>query len=200
MTEGGGSGGLPPALFLQNPFAIVLRLCRGYDCPSDRREQDWRISVRRVRRRATVISCRRWAAGDANALSAFYDRHSPLVYATCVRMLGDRTTADELLVDIFQELWERAGQYDVTRANPVTFLLTLTRTRAIDRRRSTNKRSNLKLATGDQTSNKPDPSPSGLDEVIAGENVQIVRKALAALNPDQRRAIECAYYEGSESQ
>jgi len=87
------------------------------------------------------------AAGDAGALAAFYDRHSPLVYATCVRMLGDRTTADELLVDIFHEFWQRASLYDAAKSNPVTFLLTLTRSRAIDRRRTIGKRSNLKLAT-----------------------------------------------------
>ncbi len=136
------------------------------------------------------------AAGDATALSVFYDRHSPLVYATCVRMLGDRTTADELLIDIFHELWQRASQYDATRSNPVTFLLTLTRSRAIDRRRGMNKRSELKLATEAQTENQPDPQTDTLDGVIADENVRIIRKALAGLEPDQRRAIECAYYDG----
>jgi len=136
------------------------------------------------------------AAGDATALSTFYDRHSPLVYATCVRVLGDRTTADELLVDVFHELWQRASQYDAARANPVTFLLTLTRSRAIDRRRTMNKRSNLKLASEDQTLNQADPHPTVLDESIAGESAAKVREALATLDPAQRQAIECAYYDG----
>jgi len=136
------------------------------------------------------------AAGDASALSVFYDRHSPLVYATCVRMLGDRTTADELLVDIFQEVWHRASQYDVTRANPVTFLLTLTRSRAIDRRRMMNKRSNLKLAGEDQAAEQADPRRGALDDVIASENALIVQKALAEPEPAQRQAIEAAYYDG----
>ncbi len=136
------------------------------------------------------------AAGDATALSAFYDRHSPLVYATCIRMLGDRATADELLVDIFHELWQRAGQYDATRANPLTFLLTLTRSRAIDRRRGMNKRSNLKLATEAQSLNQPDMHAGALEGVIADENARMIRKALADLDPDQRQAIECAYFDG----
>jgi len=136
------------------------------------------------------------AAGDAGALSAFYDRHSPLVYATCVRMLGDRTTADELLVDIFHEFWQRASLYDAAKSNPVTFLLTLTRSRAIDRRRTIGKRSNLKLATESQTTNAADQHPTALDGVIASENAGIVREALSLLDPEQRRAIECAYYDG----
>lgn len=136
------------------------------------------------------------AAGDASALSIFYDRHSPLVYATCVRMLNDRATADELLVDVFHELWQRASQYDVTRSNPVTYLLTLTRSRAIDRRRSMGKRSNLKLAGEDAASDKADPRPTAADAVEINENAAIVRKALESLDPAQRRAIECAYYDG----
>ena len=136
------------------------------------------------------------AAGDASALSIFYDRHSPLVYATCVRMLSDRATADELLVDVFHELWLRAPQYDVTRSNPVTFLLTLTRSRAIDRRRSMGKRSNLKLAGEEAASQTADPRPTAAEAVVANENAAIVRKALESLEPAQRRAIECAYYDG----
>ncbi len=136
------------------------------------------------------------ASGDATALSVFYDRHSPLVYATCVRVLNDRATADELLVDIFHEFWTRAGQYDVTRGNPVTYLLTLTRSRAIDRRRSMGKRSNLKLASEDAASDKPDPRPTAAESAVTSETASIVRKALETLDPVQRQAIECAYYDG----
>ncbi len=136
------------------------------------------------------------AAGDATALSVFYDRHSPLVYATCVRVLNDRATADELLVDVFHEFWTRAQQYDATRANPVTFLLTLTRSRAIDRRRSMGKRSNLRLASEDAASDKADPRPTAADAAVTNENAAIVRKALETLEPDQRQAIECAFYDG----
>jgi RNA polymerase sigma-70 factor (ECF subfamily) len=72
------------------------------------------------------------AAGDANALRALYDRHAGLVLAVCLRMLRNRVDAEELLGDIFWEIWERSGRYDPSRANPLTYLMTLTRSRAID--------------------------------------------------------------------
>ena len=68
--------------------------------------------------------------------------------------------------------------------------------RAIDRRRGMNKRANLKLATEDQTTNLPDSHDETLDGMVVEENVRIVRDALKQLDPAQRQAIECAYYDG----
>jgi DNA-directed RNA polymerase specialized sigma24 family protein len=76
------------------------------------------------------------AAGDATALRTLYDRHASLVLAVCLRVLRDRSAAEELLVDIFHELWERADRYDPKRASPLTYIMTVTRSRAIDRHRS----------------------------------------------------------------
>ena len=136
------------------------------------------------------------AAGDAGALSLFYDRHSPLIFATCIRMLGDRSAAEELLIDIFHEFWQRAGQYDASRSNPLTFLLTLTRSRAIDRRRTMGKKSNVKLVSDDDSVPATDGQADALSNLIANENAAKVRLALGQLEPDQRQAIRCAFYQG----
>jgi RNA polymerase sigma-70 factor (ECF subfamily) len=135
------------------------------------------------------------ATGDAGALSSFYDRHSGIVFATCLRTLGDRPAAEELLLDIFHEFWQRAGQYDQARGNPLTFLLTLTRSRAIDRRRTMGKKSNLKLVSDDATDPAPDSQPDALQTLITSETAGRVRVALQQLEPEQRRAIEMAYYD-----
>jgi RNA polymerase sigma-70 factor (ECF subfamily) len=142
------------------------------------------------------------ASGEATGLRALYDRHAGLVFALCLRMLRDRAEAEELLSEIFWEVWNRAARYDATRASPVTYLMTLTRSRAIDRQRS--RQSKLKLKTtaldSDHTARLTQPASVGRDnplgQTIAGEQSKIVRSALSALEPAQREAIECAYYDG----
>ncbi len=73
--------------------------------------------------------------GDAAAFRAFYDRHSPTVYALCVRMLKNPGDAEQLLTDVFFEIWSSRDRYDATRSNPLTYLMRMTRSRAIDKLR-----------------------------------------------------------------
>src|SRR4051795_10099720 len=129
------------------------------------------------------------AAGDAAALRALYDRHSALVLAVCLRVLRDRGAAEELLVDIFQELWERSDRYDPKRASPLTYLMTVTRSRAIDRQRARPKLVPATLDGNDSAIPPAQGSPVG--EVLLGERRTIVRTALSRLDPSQREAIEC---------
>src|SRR5258708_6205083 len=75
-------------------------------------------------------------AGDRSALERLYDRHSPLVLAVCRRVLKDAAEAEDVLTAVFFELWSRADRFDPSRGSPVTYLMTLARSRAIDRRRS----------------------------------------------------------------
>src|SRR5262245_17695506 len=76
------------------------------------------------------------AERDQSAFTALYDRHSGMVYSLCLRILRDREAAEDLLVDVFWELWDKSGRYDASRGTPVTYLMTLARSRAIDRLRS----------------------------------------------------------------
>jgi RNA polymerase sigma-70 factor (ECF subfamily) len=134
------------------------------------------------------------AAGDAAALRALYDRHSGIVLAVCLRILRDRNAAEELLVDIFHELWERSDRYDPKRASPLTYLMTVTRSRAIDRQRA---RPKLAAAPLESSQNQiPPAQESPVSDLVTGEQRLIVRRALARLEPSQRQAIECAYYDG----
>jgi RNA polymerase sigma-70 factor (ECF subfamily) len=133
---------------------------------------------------------------DQSALRELYDRYSGIVYALCLRVLRNATDAEDLLVDVFWETWEKSDRYDASRGSPLAYLTTLARSRAIDRLRS-------KATAGARVSltDVEDVSPSvvaggPLDRTIDAERRATVSAALERLDPQQRRAIECAYYEG----
>ena len=74
--------------------------------------------------------------GDQQAFSQLYDHSSTLLYTLAFRILGDREEADELLQDVYLEVWRKVARYDVGRGTPIAWLITLTRSRAIDRLRA----------------------------------------------------------------
>lgn len=144
--------------------------------------------------------------GDQSALVRLYDRHSGLIFAIARKMLADREAADELVLDVFWEIWRKAGRYDSARGCPKTYLVTLTRSRAIDRRRRKTSASGRDASVSANvvridvssepgvmartTSTDPAQAP------LLAENRAAVRLALAGLEPEQRQAIESAFYEG----
>lgn len=145
--------------------------------------------------------------GDQSALVRLYDRHSGLILAIARKMLGDREAADELTLDVFWEVWRKAGRYDPARGCPKTYLVTLTRSRAIDRRRRKTSASGRDAGvsanvvridiSGEpgaiaQRAASADPAQAPL----LAENRAAVRQALAGLEPEQRQAIESSFYEG----
>ena len=137
------------------------------------------------------------ASRDQSALRALYDRHSPVVYALCLRILRNAVDADELLVDVFWEAWEKSDRYDASRGSPLTYLTTLARSRAIDRIRS-RATATAKMSLADVNDVSPAaPSKSGpVENTLDAERRATVSAALDQLDPQQRQAIECAYYEG----
>ena len=135
------------------------------------------------------------AKGDRDALSLLYDRHAPLLLAICRRVLKDANEAEDVLTDVFFEVWSKADRFDSVRGSPVTYLVTLSRSRAIDRQRSRNSRPKI---TSDFTDAGAliDPVSNPSDSMYLRERQQQVRQALAGLDPAQREAVECAFYEG----
>lgn len=133
------------------------------------------------------------AARDAAALSALYDRHAPGVMGVCLRILRDRAEAEEVAGDVFIEIWNRAERFDPTRGHPVAYLLSLARSRAIDRLRSRVRRDRIFSAPEDvDARSAADPFQ---DSSIAQMRVHLER-ALAGLQPGQREALELAYFDG----
>jgi RNA polymerase sigma-70 factor (ECF subfamily) len=141
-------------------------------------QSDWSLLARVVKR-------------DEAALAALYDRYSRLVFAEASRILRDKGAAEEILQDIFYQVWRTAEKFDPQRGSLPGWLLVVTRNRAISklRRRS---------ATGDDELNENAVACAINLESAASQNQLLgrVRGAMESLPEGQREAIELAYFEG----
>jgi len=139
------------------------------------------------------------AAGDRAALERLYDRHSPLVLAVSRRVLKDAAEAEDVLTTVFFEVWSRADRFDASRGSPLSYLTTLARSRAIDRRRSRAARPvalSSENSAAENAAAMASTAPTPLQSSDINEQRQRIRAALAELEPAQREAIECSFYEG----
>jgi RNA polymerase sigma-70 factor (ECF subfamily) len=140
------------------------------------------------------------ARGDHDSLFQLYDRYSGVMLALCRRVLGDAAEAEQLLLDVFTEVWQRADRYDDGRGSPLTYLLTLCRSRAIDRCRSRRSRQGKwaahETATDNSLGNVPDPGATPGDGMVLGEQSRLVRQAMDSLTEPQRKVLELGYFDG----
>lgn len=130
---------------------------------------------------------------DEAALSALYDRYGQMVYAVALRVTGDAGAAEEISLDAFYQLWQQADRYDPSQGSLLNWLLTICRSRAIDRMRA---RAARKRTTATDATDAAPVHPAAEDLADLNERRQLVRDAMAALSPDQRDAVALAYYEG----
>ena len=136
--------------------------------------------------------------GDQQAFSQLYDHSSTLLFTLAVRILGNREEAAELLQDVYLEVWRKVSRYDVGRGTPIAWLVTLTKSRAIDRlraRASRGYRTTNPLEAG-TAAQMADPGPSPLETQADQELRMAVGTAVGDLPQAQQQAIELAYYEG----
>lgn len=129
------------------------------------------------------------------ALAALYDRYATTLMGLGNRILGSRADAEELLQEIFLHVWNHAGRYDPGRSSVSTWLILLTRSRAIDRLR-TRKVVERTHETSAQASPREDASPEGVENVFIRERRERVRGEMEKLPPEQRQVLEMAFYEG----
>jgi RNA polymerase sigma-70 factor (ECF subfamily) len=136
--------------------------------------------------------------GDQQAFSQLYDHSSTLLFTLAVRILGNHEEAAELLQDVYLEVWRKISRYDVGRGTPVAWLVTLTRSRAIDRLRTRTARGHRSTNSLEEgiAAQVADHGPSPF-ETQADQELRIaVGAAVAELPLAQQQAIELAYYEG----
>jgi len=139
----------------------------------------------------------RVAAGDQDALSLLYDRHRTLLMALALRILRDRSEAEEILGDVFFQAWRQAGAYDRGRASVEGWLINLCRSRAIDRLRSRGRREVLASALARDAIARPaDGAANPMVQAAHQERRRFIVGALAELGEPQREALELAYYGG----
>jgi RNA polymerase sigma-70 factor, ECF subfamily len=147
----------------------------------------------RDQRLADLIA--RIAQGDQMALATLYDETSPLVYSLALRILRDQYAAEDVTIDVYTQVHGQASRYDPSRGNPSTWLLTLTRSRAIDRLRV----ENLRRGREEPLAEAPELASLAVDPEecsVTTEVRHIVQRGLAMLPPEQREVIEIAYYAG----
>lgn len=135
----------------------------------------------------------RLAKGDREALSALYSLHASVVFAVVLRLLRDRAEAEELVQETFLEAWRRARQYQPERAHVAAWLITIAKSRAVDRLRS--RGSSIRtLEIERQEEHEPNRST---DEVVDAVRIRgAVRNTVAQLPKEQRAVLELAWDEG----
>jgi RNA polymerase sigma-70 factor, ECF subfamily len=127
----------------------------------------------------------RLAKGDQLALGELYDIYAPLVNGLALRIVRDTADAEDVVQEVFVQVWRQASRYDPKRGSPEAWLCTMARTRALDRLRRRSSRR-------EETEENAPPSAA----VPRNEERLAVREALQGLSEDRRRALELAYYEG----
>jgi RNA polymerase sigma-70 factor (ECF subfamily) len=144
---------------------------------------------------ALVALIGRVARGEQPALASLYDQTSSLVHGLAVKILRDESAAEDVTLDVYLQVFHQAPSYDPERGSPLGWLLTLARSRAIDRFRSEARR-RLREAPLDTVEATAATAGDPAESALAGECARAVRDAVAALTAEQRRAIELAYYRG----
>ena len=145
---------------------------------------------------ATEIALvQRVAQGDRESFEALYDRFSGVLFSTAYRILNNQHAAEDTLQEVFIQIWEKASFYDPALGKPMTWAVTLTRHKAIDRLRSTQRRSRLQdEAQRESETVEQLDDRSSIDAVASGETSVLVRAAIQNLSKEQREAIELAFY------
>ncbi|MCA1620156.1 MAG: sigma-70 family RNA polymerase sigma factor [Acidobacteria bacterium] len=136
------------------------------------------------------------ARGDESAFARVYDRYSPILLGLLLRILRSRAEAEDVLQEVFLQVWQQARSFDESRGRAFTWLVTLARSRAIDRLRAVDSRERAaqRSAEGGQPAAQ---TPVLADEdAIRSERAEAVRGALGELPEEQRQVLVLAYLEG----
>lgn len=135
------------------------------------------------------------ADGDQSALTELYDSTNRLVFGLVLRVVGDRATAEEVVLDVYTQVWRQAATYDTNRGAPLAWIMTIARTRGIDRLRS-GKDEFLNKEPLDSIGEARSATASPEENTVISERRVMVRSALDLLSVEQREVIELAYYSG----
>ncbi|MGH2585232.1 MAG: sigma-70 family RNA polymerase sigma factor [Dehalococcoidia bacterium] len=144
---------------------------------------------------------RRVVQRDAEAFARLYDRYTDLVYSVALRVVADPALAQDAAQDVFLRLWRRPEAYDASRGRFVSWLVSVARNRAVDEVRMRGRRRVRELG---EFSSMEDPPDGRAEDPQLAVQVQAdrvaVRRALAQLPEDQRKALEMAYFSGLTQQ
>jgi RNA polymerase sigma-70 factor (ECF subfamily) len=132
--------------------------------------------------------------GDQRAFAELYKRTSAKLFGVCLRMLRNRSEAEEVLQEVYTTVWRRAGSFDAGRASAITWLVTLARNKAIDRLRQHRE----ELLDDPDNFDRPDENqPSPALQAEASQERKRLELCLDALEPQQKSAVREAFFSGA---
>jgi RNA polymerase sigma-70 factor (ECF subfamily) len=137
----------------------------------------------------------RMAGGDHEALAELYDRHARVIFSLALRIVRDQRDAEEVVQDVFAQAWRQSGRYSTGRGSVIAWLMTLTRSRALDRLRGRRARPDAS-ADSEPIVAIPDGAAPADEQLSTAVQAGQVRAAVEGLPLVQRLAIELAFYEG----
>jgi RNA polymerase sigma-70 factor (ECF subfamily) len=141
----------------------------------------------------------RMSRGDERALGTFYDRWEGAVRAMVMRVVHEPAEADDVVEEVFWQAWRQAGRFEAGRASGGTWLLTIARSRALDRLRSLRRSredTGLDALLDSGSDAEIHESPDPLEAAVLAERARVVRESLATLPAEQRSTLEMAYLDG----
>jgi RNA polymerase sigma-70 factor (ECF subfamily) len=142
----------------------------------------------------TVDLIRQVANQDRDAFSQLYDRFSSLVFTLAMRMLRARSDAEDLLQEVFVQVWRQAQSYSVQRGSPEAWIINIARSRAIDKIRSIRRMEKSFVLTDDPA--RAESSDNVESSAAESEARMAMNSALANLPDTQRKVLELAYFDG----
>lgn len=137
-----------------------------------------------------AISCK-----DEPAFAALYDQYSSILFGLLLRILHSRAEAEDVLQEVFLQVWQQAHSFNASRGRPFTWLVTLARSRAIDRLRATGSRDRTALRSVEEAPQRVEEEKAD-EAALRSERGEVVRRALAELSEDQRSTLLLAYLGG----
>ena len=143
-------------------------------------EEDWVMLIRAV------------AGGDQLALHSLYERTHRIVFTLIVRITNNRETAEEVTLDVFHDVWRRASSYDPAGGSVVGWIMNQARSRAIDRLRFEQRKKRVNNYPDDPSTGTAAKDPQEACQLE--EQGRLLRSAMEVLTPDERQAIETAFF------
>jgi RNA polymerase sigma-70 factor (ECF subfamily) len=137
------------------------------------------------------------ARSQENALSELYDRYSRLIYSVALNTLSDSGRAEEVTLDVFERVWEKARTYSAEQGRVVTWLTSIARHRSIDLYRQYKSHHEDLQVTWQEAEMVDLPADQNVEwEVDLGERTQRIRRAVALLPKEQKQAVGMAFFQG----
>jgi RNA polymerase sigma-70 factor (ECF subfamily) len=133
------------------------------------------------------------AARDEAALAELYDRYRAILFGLLMRILNNREEAEDVLQEVFLQVWRKASDFDENRGRPFTWLVTLARSRGIDRLRTLAARERVAETSAREVSEEISDAAT---DAFKSEQRGLVTKALSQLPDEQKRPLMLAYFDG----